>query len=217
MNAQDMPVSTLQIIGTRPYSSDLEIHQALRQLSDNESFFSLDVNEVQKELENIEWIKRIAVRRQWPNGLIIHVTDQEPVAYWNDNELLNANGEVFNAPQDRIKQWLPHFSGPNEISQDVLAGYDVLWPLLQSEGLNLSEIMLTPRHSWNVTLGNGTKLVLGRGNNVIRNVRIERFLKLYKHVLPKVQNIDYVDLRYDAGFAVNWKKQLGEKAKNEQG
>jgi len=217
MNAQDMPVSTLQIIGTRPYSSDLEIHKALRELANNESFFSLNVNQVQKTIENIDWIKRAAVRRQWPNGLVIHVTDQVPVAYWNDEHLLNEGGEVFTAPQDRIKQWLPHFSGPNTISKTVLTGYQALWPLLQSEGLTLSEIVLTPRQSWQVTLGNGSKLVLGRGNDVIRNMRIERFLKVYKHVLPDVNDIDYVDLRYDAGFAVNWKKQSGEHAKNEQG
>lgn len=217
MNAQDMPVSTLQIIGTRPYSSDLEIHQVLRDLANNESFFSLNVNQVQQKIENINWVKRAAVRRQWPNGLIIHVTDQVPVAYWNDDYLLNDSGEIFNASQDRIQQWLPHFSGPDEISKTVLTGYQALWPLLKSEGLTLSEVMLTPRQSWNIILGNGSKLVLGRGNDVMRNVRIERFLKVYKHVLPNVENIDYVDLRYDAGFAVNWKKQPGEQAKNEQG
>ncbi|MGB1298736.1 MAG: cell division protein FtsQ/DivIB [Psychrobium sp.] len=217
MNAQDMPVSTLQIIGTRPYSSDLEIHQVLWKLSENESFFSLNVEDVQQRLENIPWIKRVAVRRQWPNGLIIHVTDQSPVAYWNETQLLNDSGEVFSAPTDRISSWLPHFSGADDIASNVLSGYRALWPLLESEGLTLSEISLTPRQSWNVTLANGSKLVLGRGNDVIRNVRMERFLKVYKHVLPQGKQIDYVDLRYDAGFAVNWKKQLGDTANNEQG
>lgn len=217
MNAQDMPVSTLQIIGTRPYSSDLEIHQALWELSESESFFSLNVKDVQQRLQEIPWIKRVAVRRQWPNGLIIHVTDQVPVAYWNDEQLLNDKGEVFSAPVDRINQWLPHFSGPDNTSKQVLTGYRALWPLLDGEGLTLSDIALTPRQSWSVTLGNGSVLVLGRGNDVIRNVRMERFLKVYKHVLPHGKDIDYVDLRYDAGFAVNWKKQLGDTANNEQG
>lgn len=217
MNAQDMPVSTLQIIGTRPYSSDLEIHRVLWELGERESFFSLNVEDVQQRLEDIPWVKRVAVRRQWPNGLIIHVTDQVPVAYWNDEQLLNDSGEIFSAPQERISQWLPHFSGPDDISKQVLTGYRALWPLLQNEGLTLNEVVLTPRHSWNVTLGNDVKLILGRGNDVIRSVRVERFLKLYKHVLPQGKSIDYVDLRYDAGFAVNWKKQLGDTANNEQG
>ncbi len=217
MNAQDMPVSTLQIIGSRPYSNDLDIHNVLQELSKSESFFSLDVNEVQKRLEGIAWIKRVAVRRQWPNGLIIHVTDQVPIAYWNDEYLLNDNGEIFKAQQERLTRWLPHFFGPDDVSKIVLTGYQALWPLLDSEGLILSEIMLTQRQSWNVTLGNGSKLVLGRGNDVIRNMRIERFLKVYKHIMPQVSDINYVDLRYDAGFAVNWKKQSGVKAQNEQG
>lgn len=217
MDAQDMPVSTLQIIGLRPYSDDLEIHNVLQTMSNEESFFSLDVNNVQKQLENIDWIKRVAIRRQWPNGLVIHVTDQTPVAYWNDEYLLNDNGKVFKAQQERITQWLPHFFGTDDVSNTILNGYKALKPLLESEDLTLSEIMLTPRQSWNITLNNGSKLVLGRGNGVIRNMRMERFLKVYKHVLPKVNDINYVDLRYDAGFAINWKKESGVKANNEQG
>lgn len=217
MSAQDMPISTLQIIGVRPYSNDLDIHHVLQELSESESFFSLDVNEVQKKLEDIAWIKRVAVRRKWPNGLIIHVTDQVPIAYWNDEYLLNDNGEIFKAQKDRLTNWLPQFFGPDEVSKKVLIGYQALWPLFDSEGFTLSEIMLTQRQSWNITLNNGGKLVLGRGNDVIRNMRIERFLKVYKHIMPQVNDINYVDLRYDAGFAVNWKKQSGVKAQNEQG
>jgi len=217
MDAQDMPVSTLQIIGLRPYSDDSEIHSVLQAMSNEESFFSLDVNNVQKQLENIDWIKRVAIRRQWPNGLVIHVTDQTPVAYWNDAYLLNDNGKIFKAQQERITQWLPHFFGEDDVSKTILNGYQALKPLLESENLALSEIMLTPRQSWNVTLGNGSKLVLGRGNSVIRNMRVERFLKVYKHILPQVNDINYVDLRYDAGFAINWKKESGVKTNNEQG
>lgn len=217
MDAQDMPVSTLQIIGLRPYSDDSEIYNVLQKMSNRESFFSLDVNNVQKQLENIEWIKRVAIRRQWPNGLVIHVTDQTPVAYWNDDYLLNENGKVFKAQQDRITKWLPHFFGADDVSNTILNGYQALKPLLESEDLTLSEITLTPRQSWSVTLNNGSKLVLGRGNSVIRNMRVERFLKVYKHVLPQVNDINYVDLRYDAGFAINWKEKSGVKTNNEQG
>lgn len=217
MDAQDMPVSTLQIIGLRPYSDDSEIYRVLQSMSNEESFFSLDVHTVQKQLENIDWIKRVAIRRQWPNGLVVHVTDQTPVAYWNDDYLLNENGKVFKAQQDRITKWLPHFFGADDVSNTILNGYQALKPLLESEDLTLSEIMLTPRQSWSITLNNGSKLVLGRGNSVIRNMRVERFLKVYKHVLPQVNDINYVDLRYDAGFAINWKEKSGVKTNNEQG
>ena len=217
MSAQDMPLSTLQISGTRPYSSDLEIQQALRQLSENESFFSLDVKRVQQKLEQLPWIDKVSVRRQWPNGLSIHVIDQEPVAYWNDEYLLNNNGDIFLAPQEKITVQLPRFYGPKHVPMAVLTGYRALLPLFVDEKLQLEQVILNKRESWKIILTNGSQLILGRGNDVIRNSRVERFLKVYKHVMPVDKQINYVDLRYDTGFAVNWKKTAGDKANNEQG
>ncbi|MDP2561465.1 cell division protein FtsQ/DivIB [Psychrobium sp. 1_MG-2023] len=216
MNAQDMPLSTLQITGTRPYSSDLDVQQALMPLSEKESFFSVEMTDVKETVELVPWIKEATVRRQWPNGLIIHVTDQMPVAHWNEQHLLNIDGDVFLAPKDKIEQVLPQFYGPDNVPKDVLVGYRALLPLFLAEGLKLKEIHLSERESWSVILADGTKLILGRANKVIRNARVERFLKVYKHVIPPSKAINYVDLRYDTGFAVNWKDLPGDRAQNEQ-
>jgi len=217
MSAREMPISTLQITGQRDYSRDSEVQKALSDLSINESFFSLNVAAVQKKIEQVPWIEQAAVRRQWPNGLSIHITDQQPAAYWNRDSLVNSKGDIFRAPMARISSQLPLFLAPNNVSKAVLEGYRALLPLFTSEGLDISRIELTERESWRVILADGTKLILGRGNTVMRNARIERFLRVYKHIIPSEKSIDYVDLRYDSGFAVNWKKQPGDRASNEQG
>lgn len=217
MNAQEMPISTLQITGQRAYSNDREVQGALSELSESESFFSLDVMRVQRHVENVPWIEEAAVRRLWPNGLSIHVTDQVPAAYWNEDSLVNSKGVIFVAPTERIVSPLPQFFAPNNVPKAVLEGYRALLPLFDGEDLAIARVELTERESWQLILQDGTKLILGRGNTVMRNARIERFLKVYKHVIPNDKSINYVDLRYDSGFAVNWKKQPGERASNEQG
>jgi len=215
MSAQDMPISTLQLTGQRAFSNDKEVQIALGDLSASESFFSLDVGKVKQTVEQVPWIEQAAVRRQWPNGLSIHVTDQQPVAYWNSDRLVNSKGQIFSAQMSRIESPLPHFFAPNNVPQDVLEGYKALLPLFESEGLAIKRVELTERESWQLILEDGARLILGRGNTVIRNARIERFLKVYKHVIPSEKLIDYVDLRYDSGFAVNWLEQPGDKATNE--
>jgi len=217
MSAQEMPISTLTITGERTYSNDREVQLALSDLSSNESFFSLNVANVKAMVEQVPWIEQATIRRQWPNGLSIHVTDQEPAAYWNSDSLVNSKGVVFSAPMTRINTPLPTFFAPNNVPNSVLKGYHALLPLFEAEGLALDRIELTERESWQLVLNDGTKLILGRGNTVMRNARIERFLRVYKHVIPNDKLINYVDLRYDSGFAVNWKKQPGDRASNEQG
>lgn len=217
MDAQKMPLSSLTISGVRPYSKNVDVQQALTSISDNESFFSLNVDQVKELVEKSPWIAKVSVRRQWPNGLQIHIIDQQPMAYWNDDKLVNSRGEVFNAPQQRIKMQLPHFYGNENTAKMVLKGYNALDTLLKSEGFSLNSISLSSRQSWQITLSNGLTLILGRVNTVMRNARVERFIKVYKYVMEKQRAINYVDLRYDTGFAVNWKLEPGENANNEQG
>lgn len=217
MNAQRMPVSSLTITGDRQYSQDSEVQQALALLSDNESFFSLNVDQVKGLVEQIPWVASASVRRRWPNGLQIHITDQVPVGYWNDEFFINAEGEIFGAEQSRVSRELPRFYGADNVALSVLKGYRTLFPLLDSEGFVVKQINLSQRESWQVVINEDIKLILGRVNAVMRNARIERFIKVYKHVIQKSQAINYVDLRYDTGFAVNWKSKPGEKANNEQG
>lgn len=217
MSTRQMPLSSLTLTGDRQYSNDQDVQRVLARLSDQESFFSLGVDQVKDLVEQIPWVAKVSVRRQWPNGLQIHIVDQVPVGYWNDRSLLNASGEVFAAQQARISDKLPRFYGPDKTATTVLAGYRALYPLLTNEGFTLNEIKLSPRQSWQITVNDDLNLVLGRVNTVIRNARVERFIKVYKHVIKKTRPINYVDLRYDTGFAVNWKLQPGEKENNEQG
>ena len=217
MDAQSMPVSTLAISGYRQYSSDQEIQQALEKLSENESFFSLNVDQVKGLVEQIPWVAKASVRRKWPNSLQVHITEQVPVGYWNDQYLLSDSADIFRADQSRIEATLPRFYGDSDAAATLLDGYQALLPLLNSEGFVLNEIRLSGRQSWQIEINNNVILILGRVNTVMRNARVERFIKVYKHVIKPERAINYVDLRYDTGFAVNWKLQPGEKANNEQG
>jgi len=95
MNTREMPLSALTLSGERQYSKDQEVQQVLAVLSDQESFFSLNVDQVKNLVEQIPWIAKASVRRQWPNGLQIHVVDQVPVGFWNDRSLLNVKGRYL--------------------------------------------------------------------------------------------------------------------------
>ena len=44
---------------------------------------------------NLPWVYSVAVRKQWPNELKIYVVDQNPVALWNGDFLINQAGKFF--------------------------------------------------------------------------------------------------------------------------
>lgn len=209
---ESAPVTSIVISGEMPYSQRSDIINAIDQV-DMGNFFQVDVNEVQSYVLTLPWVYSVAVRKQWPNELKIYVVDQNPIALWNGNFLINQLGQVFQADVERINHYLPNFFGPEGSELLALENYRNLNALLDYKALKIDELVLSERFSWQLTLDDGVTLNLGREERV---ERIQRFMDVYpiikaqlkaKIIAEKQQNqaVDYIDLRYDTGLAVGWK------------
>ncbi|WP_432456045.1 cell division protein FtsQ/DivIB [Agarivorans sp. QJM3NY_29] len=198
------PMNRLLVSGQREYVLDQELQHALAALPEAGNFFSLDVSQVKAQIEHLPWVRQVTVRKQWPDKLSIALQEQQVVARWNNAALLNQQGQIFDAPQQRVKTALVSLSGPDEQAEMVLSTFRQLQQRLQSRNLNIVSLALNERHAWQIQLAGGMRLHLGKEDKFNR---IERFVDIY----PQLKNaaVAYVDLRYDTGFAVGWKKQEG--------
>lgn len=173
------------------------------------SFFNVDVNQVQQDIEALSWVYRVSVRKKWPDILTVHVTEQQPVARWNDEALVNVHGEVFNAelPNEAV---LPRLYGPKGSAFDALKGFRDMSSLLTINGFDIEALELSARFSWQLTLNNGVSLKLGREKTV---ERVQRFIDLYSVIEQrKPEKVQSIDLRYDTGMAVSWYSTEGKKS-----
>ncbi|WP_286233474.1 cell division protein FtsQ/DivIB [Thalassotalea sediminis] len=203
------PVTSVVINGEMPYTTRADIEKAIESVNLG-NFFQVDVNKVQRQVSDLPWVFSASVRKQWPNELKIYVVDQQPVAFWNGDFLINAQGVAFQADTSRVEKALPAFYGPEGSEQTALENYTNLSDILAYGKLSIDELMLSERYSWQLTLNDGVSLNLGREDRV---QRIQRFIDVYpqiKKTAKAKQQIDYVDLRYDTGLAVGW-KPLTEK------
>lgn len=167
------------------------------------SFFTINIYALKEKLQENPWIEDADIRLVWPDKLLIHLTEQKPVAIWNSNSLLNAQGTIFSPPKQTFPHALPLFNAPEEHQQLVLDTYYNLSTRVSQLGLFIVELDLTPRLAWYVRLSNGLEIILGRDNI---DDRMKNFIASYKSVIAdKVQDIDYLDLRYSNGFALKWK------------
>jgi cell division protein FtsQ len=70
-------------------------------------------------------------------------------------------------------------------------------------GLDLRRVHLDARGSWEMTLGNGIDVRIGRRDV---DVRTDLFLGVVADIITgRAADIDYVDLRYGNGFTIGWK------------
>lgn len=210
MADQAAPISSVVISGEMPYTQMDDIQRAISADSLG-NFFQLDVNSVQQTLEQLPWVMTVSVRKQWPSQLSIYVVDHVPTAIWNDDKVISNQGVVIAPDLSRLGDDIPKFYGPVGSEKIALENYQQLNALLNYNELNISEMILTKRFAWQLTLNDGVKLNLGREERV---QRVQRFIDVYPEILvnkKENQHVDYIDLRYDTGVAVGWKQAEDER------
>ena len=142
----------------------------------------------------------------------LELFEQQPVAYWNDGELLNVRGDAFQAGPVTQLGNLPNLAGPKGSGSEVLAELDALQSQLGGLGLNVSQLRLEPRGAWRFQVNDSVWVMLGRND---REARLARFMAAWQRRLgDEASQIRYIDLRYPNGVAVAWH---GETTAPEEG
>lgn len=100
------------------------------------TFMTQDVNIIQSQIERLPWIKQASVRKQWPDELKIHLVEYVPIARWNDQHMVDVDGNSFSVPTDRVnKQNLPMLYGPEGSENEVLQGFREMGQCWRRTGL----------------------------------------------------------------------------------
>lgn len=205
---ENVPLSVVNVSGEFTLTTEATVKSTVF-ASAQESFFSIDVNDVQYAVEALPWVYKASVRKQWPSTLNVTVTEQVAVAIWNEDLLLNQYGGVFQAPLDSRVAHLPDLFGPMGNEEETLNQYMDLAELLAYNDLHIEAMALSERFAWQVWLSNGIRLDLGRTDTV---KRVNRFIEYFQVVdAANDASIDYVDLRYDTGMSVGWKAEDNEQ------
>jgi len=204
-DASKMPMSKLIIQGERDYVSDDDVRAVLLKKPAIENYFSVNVDDIQRKIESLPWVYHASVRKSWPDLLRVYIQEQPVVAVWNDTQLLNEDGIVFDADINRAPRTLVKLYSPDDRIAQTLSKYNEFNGLLELNNYNIVKMTLNLRNAITVVLSNGIMLRLGREDAI---TRIQRYID-YVAVLDK-DKIAYIDLRYDTGFSVGWKNDNKE-------
>lgn len=169
-------------------------------------FFATDVAAIKQALEALPWVSAAAVRRIWPDVLHVTLVEQTALARWGEEGLVNPQGEVFFPSPGEAGEAgqgdLPVLAGPSlRAAPQVVERYRGLSRVLRPLGLGIRRLSMDARHSWQLTLSDGSRLILGRGET---EARLRRFVRFYPGLAREGNAAAIVDLRYTNGFAVLW-------------
>jgi cell division protein FtsQ len=209
------PVREIVVQGALKKAQRADLEHAASGLGGN--FFALDLRAVRARLERVPWVRRVEVRRIWPDRLEAVVEEHVALARWGDDALVNTVGEKFRdgarSPGDRAPSLnLPMLAGPAGSEALAAQRYRRFSELLAPLGESVERVVLTPRHAWQVKLASGLTLELGRDGAESVEARLARFVAVFPETLGRLRrdaaHFPHVDLRYPNGFALRvagWK------------
>jgi len=168
------------------------------------TFFTMNLEQARTALAQVPWVRKVALRREWPQRLLITIEEHEPYARWNTDALVNPQGEIFVAEFDGD---LPQLDGADARVAEMAARLGEWSAVLAPLGLAVREIHVSPRGGWRLRVAGATgplDVELGRDEPADR---LARFVAVYGRTVGLLARagtrVDRVDLRYRNGFAAH--------------
>ncbi len=195
------PIRWLELNGAFQRVSAEQLRASMTPLIDD-SFFTIDLQELGAAARRISWVSSVSIQKNWPDTVTVTIEEFSPIAHWNQGQLISKSGEVFSVPESDEIQGLPWLEGPPERLDEVLRNWSEFSEALVPLGLEIGQLSLDTRGAWSMKLGNGTRIQLGRD---FARDRLQRLLNswdslMFEQEMPPQD----VDLRYTNGIAVLW-------------
>lgn len=201
---QVLPIRTIQLAGTFDNLEQREVEATLAGYI-GQGFFSLDIRELQRNLNARPWTESVSIRRIWPDKLRVTIIEKKPVARWDDNHLLSESARVYPADTGAFGH-LPLVYADGHEPDWALEQFYRLRARFDSVDERLVAFRVDTRGAVEVELVNGLQINLGR-SDIER--KMNRLARIYaEQILPRRERILRLDLRYSNGFAVAWKAEV---------
>jgi cell division protein FtsQ len=197
-----LPVREIRIGGELHQTARKDLEQAVQgRIRGN--LLAVELGELRAAVEALPWVRRVSVRRVWPDRIEVELEEHRALARWGDEALVNTHGERFAARLAASRAGaLPVLTGPAGTEAQVAHSYQRFAALVAPLGSELQRVVLTPRFGWQLRLASGLDIMLGRDVQA-GEARLARFVRAYAQTLaPLAGRHEYVDLRYPNGFAV---------------
>ena len=165
-------------------------------LNKRNSLFNFDLKNTAEEIKNLEWIKKVNIKKIFPNTLSIGIIENVPFAYLLKDQkiyLIDSDGELIieKNEEEMIKNQRLILSGyESDLNlSNIISNLNIHYPDILSQ---LKEMEFIERRRWNLIFNNDLLIKLPES-------KIDKSLKNLKSLIENKKilksNIIEVDLR----------------------
>lgn len=206
-NPENFAISRVDIQGQRKFIKDEELKTVIEKHTKT-NLYLLDTAALESDLKALPWVRNVILRKTWPDTLVIEVEEQQPVAFWGRERLMNPWGEIFAAELPAMRGVLPVLYSPEDKGREMGERYVQMKAWLKGLPLEIAELTEDDSGTWRMKIKGGPEVIIG---NEDQERRIARFkVGFQRELVNKLANVRRIDLRYTNGFAVEWKQSRSD-------
>ncbi len=198
---EDVSIKTIEIQSALNKVNKSEI----RTIAENhmhDGFFTADLGSFENQLNDIPWVYRANIKRQWPSKLVIEISEQQPYFRWGKNHLINKYAEIFHVEDTQQYASLPLLLGIKGRERHLIDLYYKYSARFKQVGADILKLKEDARYEKEITLVNGISINVGREKI---DKQIERCLYSFAMFTKAERDaIASIDLRHSNGFAIRW-------------
>ena len=167
-----------------------------------DGFFTVRLSEFEEGLNNLDWVYKANIKRQWPYTLIIEIEEQTPLFRWNQDKLLNKYADVFVDNTNESFASKPSLKGEAGRAHYLAELYQKYNRQFHVLDISIAELQEDARYDKVMILSNGVRIKMGRGDV---DKQMTRCIKTFALLNEKERSaIATIDLRHSNGLAVSW-------------
>jgi cell division protein FtsQ len=206
-----------EVRGLRHVSEGQVLMKVKNYEGESQPLYAFDLNGLRESIEKISWIKEAAVRRNFPDRLMIEVVERTPIAFVRLDRgtlLVDDEGVFLESTLGEASHLdLPVLQGMEEPSNAEaldrnrrrLLAFKALLKELDANGAglskDLSEVFLSRPEELSVILNDETVLVK-LGNSAVQE-KFRRYLAIGRTLKQQYPGLDTVDMRFQNQVVVS--------------
>lgn len=176
-------------------------HEQLAYIAKNRlrgTFFTLDINSLQREFLQIPWVQSVTVTRDFPDTITVNVNEYDAIARFGDEGLISSSGRIFSGANDSTT--LPTFNGQANQALKFLNDYTALQPLLHSKNISLLRLDITNWGTTRVFFSNELAVIIC---TLDITAQIDTLAKYWDQLYQINPALNYINMCYKNGVAIN--------------
>lgn len=191
------PLKNIVITGNKNVGED-EIKSAISSAVDK-GILRLSSKEINRRLETLPWIKKIYLRKQFPDTLMIRLEEAVPKALLNLNNglfLIDGEGRILEEIRSQKTPFLPVITGinPKSNSADIIEALKLIEALSQKGILSNMESIEITSGPYGLSMNmDGETFRIGYKRY---HEKLQRWKELEGELRRKGMAIEYIDLRF---------------------